>query len=103
MYGKAHFGVVNKRITLENLKKKTKETLAYHRWLEIDQERSRNIFPGACLGKEGVKGIIPVMESKLSALSDNMAEGSLNDFQGDSVIIGKELSKTLGTFRSPGW
>ena len=39
------------------------------------------------------------MESRLSALSHNMVEGSLNDFKDDSIIIGKELSKTLGTFK----
>src|SRR5262245_27485018 len=45
-----------------------------------------------------LKGIIPEMESRLSALSNNIVEGSLNDFNEDSIIIGKELSKTLGTF-----
>ena len=45
-----------------------------------------------------LKGIIPDMESRLSALSQNMVEGSLGDFNEDSVIIGKELAKTLGTF-----
>jgi lipoprotein-releasing system permease protein len=46
-----------------------------------------------------LKGIIPEMESRLSALSQNMTDGSLNDFKDDSIIIGKELSKTLGTFK----
>src|SRR5881397_3063276 len=46
-----------------------------------------------------LKGIIPEMESRLSALSQNMKEGTLNDFHENSVIIGKELSKTLGAFR----
>src|SRR6516164_120851 len=52
-------------------------------------------------GNKGVemKGTIPEMESRMSALSDNMVEGSLKDFHGDSVIIGKELAKTLGTFK----
>jgi lipoprotein-releasing system permease protein len=44
-----------------------------------------------------MKGIIPEMETRWSALSNNMVEGTLNDFQGDKVIIGKELAKTLGT------
>src|SRR5438093_12483631 len=38
------------------------------------------------------------MESPLSALSANMVDGSLKDFGDDSVILGKELAKTLGTF-----
>ena len=46
-----------------------------------------------------LKGIIPEMESKISALSENMVEGSMNDFNEDSIIIGKELSNSLGTFR----
>ena len=46
-----------------------------------------------------LKGIIPEMESLLSALSSNMVEGSLKDFHDNSVIIGKELAKTLGTFK----
>jgi lipoprotein-releasing system permease protein len=45
-----------------------------------------------------LKGILPEMESRLSALSQNMVEGSLNNFNDDSIIIGRELSKTLGTF-----
>jgi lipoprotein-releasing system permease protein len=43
-----------------------------------------------------LKGIIADMESRLSALSENMVEGSLNDFGEDSIIIGRELSKSLG-------
>src|SRR5215467_4490414 len=52
-------------------------------------------------GNKGVemKGTIPEMESRMSALSDNMVEGSLKDFHGNSVSIGKELAKTLGTFK----
>jgi lipoprotein-releasing system permease protein len=52
-------------------------------------------------GNKGVvmKGTIPEMETRMSALSDNMVEGSLKDFHDDSVIIGKELAKTLGTFK----
>ena len=46
-----------------------------------------------------LKGIIPEMESKISALSENIVEGNMNDFKEDSIIIGKELSKSLGTFR----
>src|SRR5215510_13710730 len=45
-----------------------------------------------------LKGILPEMESRLSALSQNMVQGSLNNFNEDSIIIGRELSKTLGTF-----
>ena len=43
---------------------------------------------------EGVfmKGIIPEMESRMSALSENIVEGSLKDFDDDSIIIGKELA-----------
>src|SRR6266850_1075811 len=46
-----------------------------------------------------VKGIIPDMESPVSALSANMVDGSLKDFREDSVILGKELAKALGTFK----
>jgi lipoprotein-releasing system permease protein len=46
-----------------------------------------------------LKGIIPEMESRLSSLSQNMVEGSLKDFHEDSILIGRELSKTLGTFK----
>jgi lipoprotein-releasing system permease protein len=52
-------------------------------------------------GNKGVmmKGVIPDMESRMSALSENMVEGSLKDLHDDSVIIGKELAKSLGTFK----
>jgi lipoprotein-releasing system permease protein len=43
-----------------------------------------------------IKGIIPEMEARLSALSQNIMQGSLSDFDEDSIIIGMELSKTLG-------
>src|SRR5437867_4713057 len=46
-----------------------------------------------------LKGIIPDMESRMSALSENMVEGSLKDFTDDSIIIGKELASALGTFK----
>jgi lipoprotein-releasing system permease protein len=52
-------------------------------------------------GNNGVimKGIIPENESRLSALSANMVEGSLKDLHDNSVIIGKELAKTLGAVK----
>src|SRR5262245_28843014 len=43
-----------------------------------------------------LKGVIPEMESRFSSLSQNMKKGSLNEFRDDSVVIGEELSKTLG-------
>ena len=46
-----------------------------------------------------IKGIIPEMESRISALSDNLVEGSIQDFDDDSIIIGKELANSLGTFK----
>jgi lipoprotein-releasing system permease protein len=46
-----------------------------------------------------MKGIIPEMETRMSALANNMVEGNLNDFHDDSVIIGKELAKKLGAFK----
>jgi lipoprotein-releasing system permease protein len=46
-----------------------------------------------------MKGIVPEMESRLSSLNDNMVEGSLKDFHDDSIIIGKELSKSTGTVK----
>src|SRR5262245_21476454 len=62
------------------------------------------VYQKVLLASEGqasgavLKGIIPDMESRLSALSQNMVEGSLNNFNEDSVVIGRELSKSLGTF-----
>src|SRR5262245_48874636 len=46
-----------------------------------------------------LKGIVPDLESHISALSSNMVEGSLSDFHDNSIIIGKELAKSLGTFK----
>lgn len=50
---------------------------------------------------EGVvlKGIIPEMEHRLSALSDNMVQGGFEDFKDNSMIIGQELAKTIGSFK----
>ena len=46
-----------------------------------------------------LKGIVPEMESRISALSGNLVEGSIKDFNDDSVILGKELANSLGTFK----
>jgi lipoprotein-releasing system permease protein len=46
-----------------------------------------------------LKGILPEMESRMSALSENMVEGSLNEFTDNSIIMGKELASALGTFK----
>jgi len=43
-----------------------------------------------------MKGVIPEQEARLSGLSENMMSGSLSDLKDDTVIIGKELSKTIG-------
>src|SRR5438477_595798 len=56
------------------------------------------IYSGSQAAGIIVKGILPEMEKPLSALSANMVDGSLKDFGDDSVILGKELAKTLGTF-----
>jgi lipoprotein-releasing system permease protein len=45
-----------------------------------------------------LKGIIPDMENRLSALAHNMVEGSLSEFTEDSIIVGKELAQSIGTF-----
>jgi len=63
------------------------------------------VFQKVLVASEGqasgviLKGIIPEMETRLSALSSNMVEGSLTNFEGNSMIIGKELAKMLGTFK----
>jgi lipoprotein-releasing system permease protein len=64
-----------------------------------------SIYQTVLLGSEtqskGVvlKGVLADLESHISALSSNMVEGSLNEFHDDSIIIGKELAKSLGTFK----
>jgi lipoprotein-releasing system permease protein len=63
------------------------------------------IYQTVLLSSEGqakgvvLKGIVPEMESRLSALSANMVEGKLNDFnEGSTIIIGRDLAKSLGAF-----
>ena len=46
-----------------------------------------------------LKGILPEMETRMSALSENMIEGSLKEFTENSLVIGKELASSLGTFK----
>jgi lipoprotein-releasing system permease protein len=52
------------------------------------------------VASEGVflKGIIPEMESRLSALSQNLVQGNLKSFDDDSIVIGQELANRLGSF-----
>jgi lipoprotein-releasing system permease protein len=45
-----------------------------------------------------MKGVIPDVESRISALSSNIVDGSLKDFGQDAIVIGKELSQYLGVF-----
>jgi lipoprotein-releasing system permease protein len=61
----------------------------------------QTVLISGAAGNNGVvmKGIIPEDESRLSALSANLVEGSLKDLHDDSVIIGKELAKSLGAFK----
>ena len=46
-----------------------------------------------------LKGILPEMETRMSALSENMIVGSLKEFTENSIVIGKELASSLGTFK----
>lgn len=59
------------------------------------------VLASGAAGSKGVimKGIIPEMESRMSDVAKNMTEGSLSDLHDNTVIIGKELAKTLGTFK----
>lgn len=61
---------------------------------------SRVLVSGAA-GQQGpfIKGIVPEMENRMSDLGMNMKDGSLKDLRGNSVIIGTELAKQLGTFK----
>jgi lipoprotein-releasing system permease protein len=61
----------------------------------------QNVLISGPSANKGVvmKGIIPESESRVSALSANMVEGNLKDLQDNSVIIGKELAKTLGVVK----
>jgi lipoprotein-releasing system permease protein len=45
-----------------------------------------------------LKGIIPEMENRISAVSSNIVEGGFSDFGPDSIVIGQELARSLGTF-----
>jgi lipoprotein-releasing system permease protein len=45
-----------------------------------------------------LKGIIPDLESKISALSKNIVQGSLSDFGDDSIVIGKDLADLIGSY-----
>jgi lipoprotein-releasing system permease protein len=45
-----------------------------------------------------LKGIIPESESRMSSLADNLVQGNLANFGGDSIVIGRELSQMLGSF-----
>src|SRR5689334_12557575 len=37
-----------------------------------------------------IKGIVPEMESRMSALSENIVQGSLKDFGEGSIVVGQE-------------
>jgi lipoprotein-releasing system permease protein len=43
-----------------------------------------------------LKGILPEAESRMSALSQNIVQGRIGDFDEYSIIVGKELSVSLG-------
>jgi lipoprotein-releasing system permease protein len=45
-----------------------------------------------------LKGIIPEMESRASSLSANIVQGSLNNFNDESIVIGQEIANSMGTF-----
>ncbi len=43
-----------------------------------------------------MKGVIPEMESRMSALSSNIVEGRFEDFGEGSIIVGRELANAIG-------
>jgi lipoprotein-releasing system permease protein len=43
-----------------------------------------------------LKGIIPEAETRMSALANNIVKGDIGKFTEDSIIVGKELSDSLG-------
>jgi lipoprotein-releasing system permease protein len=43
-----------------------------------------------------LKGILPEAEGRMSALSQNIVQGRIGDFDEYSIIVGKELSVSLG-------
>ena len=45
-----------------------------------------------------LKGIIPEKESHMSALSENIVQGSVKNFNDESIVLGQELANSLGSF-----
>jgi lipoprotein-releasing system permease protein len=45
-----------------------------------------------------MKGIILDLESRMSALSNDIVKGSLKNFGDDTIIIGQELANSIGAF-----
>jgi lipoprotein-releasing system permease protein len=45
-----------------------------------------------------MKGIIPEMESRMSALSEDIVQGTLKNFGDDTIILGQDLAHTIGAF-----
>jgi lipoprotein-releasing system permease protein len=59
----------------------------YQTVLATGIKRSQGVF---------LKGILPEAESRMSALSQNIIQGRLKDFDDFSIIVGKELADSLG-------
>jgi len=59
----------------------------YQTVLATGAKRSQGVF---------LKGIIPEYESRMSALSQNIVQGDLKSFSDFSIIVGSELSDSLG-------
>ena len=87
-----------------------------HRRLHAGRQSKSSRFPASCSRRRRsirrccfpattqaralfMKGIIPEMESRLSALSHNIVARKPEGFHEDSIIIGKELAKTLGVLQ----
>jgi lipoprotein-releasing system permease protein len=96
----AHIAVLSKDRSISDYITATRQIESIPGVIAAAPAVHQTVLLSSGVGSKGVvlKGIIPEMETRISALSSNLVKGSLSDFNESSILIGQELANSMGTF-----
>ncbi len=95
-----HLNLLKRQIGFTNYNEIVKETEQVEGVAAAAPVIHQTVLISSSVQSRGVylKGIVPEMENRISALSGSIVEGGLSDFGPDSIIIGQEMARSLGSF-----
>lgn len=95
-----HLNLLKRQVGFTNYNEIVKETEQVQGVAAAAPVIHQTVLISSSVQSRGVylKGIVPEMENRISALSGSIVEGGLSDFGPDSIIIGQEMARSLGSF-----